>query len=186
MRDYNTITDVGFEFVDGLENPSGLGEEAFLIRVSDLQTEGLPVESGTTSASLVTILADHVLKAGKHAIPVNILFDKSGSEFKSSGEELSKLFETSVTLLCPQVSAEKLGGATAIKNSRFLVMIRRLGQNTGFWQIGTKGSSAKVQDITGGFGTGATAEVGIKIVLKAFSLVPMYDYQGELPTPAGA
>ena len=65
MRDYKTITDVGFEFVDGLENPSGISEEAWLLRVSDIATEGLPVESGTTSASIVTIVADHILKATK-------------------------------------------------------------------------------------------------------------------------
>lgn len=38
--------------------------------------------------------------------------------------------------------------------------------------MGIVGMSAKVQDITGRLGTGRTAEVGIKISLKAFAVVP--------------
>ncbi|MNL26539.1 hypothetical protein D3C87_1480680 [compost metagenome] len=72
----------------------------------------------------------------------------------------------------------------AIKNTRFLLLIRRPGQLTGYWQIGCKAMPCKVQDIAGGLGTGPTSEVGIKISLKAFDIVPMYDYQGEMPAPA--
>jgi hypothetical protein len=186
MRDYANITDLGFEFVDGIENPSGLSEEAYLIRVSDIATEAVPSEVGTTAASIVTITGDHILKAAKAPIPVNILYGKSGSEFKLAGEELSKIFEHDTTFFVPQISAAVLGGAAAMKNSRFIILVKRPGQGIGFWQIGTKGMSAKPQDMSGGFATGPTGEVGIKLILKAFNLVPMYDYQGELPAPAGA
>ncbi|MNL18433.1 hypothetical protein D3C87_1395770 [compost metagenome] len=184
MRDYNSLTDVGFEFQDGLENPSGIQEQALLIRVSDIETEGKPIPEGTTMASLVTIATAHVLKAGKSALLVDLLYPKSGVPFKLSGEELSKIFETDPEIFIPQITANSIGGAVAIKNTRFILLVRRPGQNTGYWQIGCKAMSCKVQDIAGGLGTGPTAEVGYKISLKAFDVSPMYDYQAEIPAPA--
>jgi hypothetical protein len=182
--DYNSITDIGFDFQDGAENASGIQELAYLVRVSDIQTEGKPDPAGTTSASLATITVDHVLKAGKSAIQVQPFFGKSGNTFALEGEELSKIFGSNAELMIPQVSAKALGGAAAIKNTRFIVLVRRTGQNVGFWQIGSGAMPAKVQDAAGGFGVGPTAEVGIKITLKAYDIVPMYEYLGELPVPA--
>lgn len=177
---YQGITGLGLSFQDGLENPSGLQELGYLVRVSDVKTEGVPVP-GTTASSFATIATSHVLNTGKSPIPVNMLFGKSGSSFKLSGEELSKVFESDVELFIPQISASVLGTAAAIKNTRFIVLVKRPGQLTGFWQIGTVGMSAKVQDIPGGLGSGPTGEVGIKIMLKSFDVVPMYEYTAELP-----
>jgi hypothetical protein len=56
-----------------------------------------------------------------------------------------------------------------------------VGDTRAIWQIGPVGMSAKVQDMAGGLGTGATAEVGINISLKAFDVVPMFEYTGDLP-----
>ena len=181
MRNYDTITDLGFEFVDGIENPSGLSEQAFLVRASDIAVEAVPSAVGTTAASIVQIATSHTLKAGKKAIPVEILYGKSGAPFKLSGEELSKVFESDPVVFIPQLNAQTLGGAVVIKNSRYLVFVRRPGQLVGYWQIGSKGMTAKVQDIAGGFGSGATGEVGLMVSLKAFGTAPMYEYQGELP-----
>lgn len=181
MTDYKAITALAFEFQDGLENASGIQEIAYLIPVSHLKTEGKPVAVGTTASSLATISTSHVLATGKAPILVNPLYGKSGAAFKLSGEELSKIFENDVELFIPQISAGLLGGAAAIKNMRFIVLIRRTGQATGFWQVGTVGMPAKVQDIAGGFGTGSTGEVGLKISLKSFDVVPMYEYTAELP-----
>lgn len=184
MRNYNSITDVGLEFQDGLENPSGIQEEALLVRCSDILTEAKLDPAGLTMESIVTIATDHVLKPLKKAINVNLLYGKSGSTFKLAGEELSKIFEVDSEIFIPQISAQTLGGVVAIKNTRFLLFVRRPGQNTGYWQIGCKAMPCKVQDATGGLGTGPTSEVGIKITLKAFDIVPMYDYTGEIPAPA--
>lgn len=184
MSTYDSVTDIGFEFVDGQENASGIQEVAYLIPVSWMETEAVPVPGGTTSAGIVTITADHVLKTAKAALEAQPLYGKSGFNFKLSGEECSKIFENDVEFMIPQITAKTLGGAAAIKNYRFIVLVRRVGQQTGFWQIGCKAMPAKVQDAAGGFGVGPTAEVGIKITLKAFDIVPVYDYQGELPVPA--
>jgi len=181
MNDYKAITGLNFVFEDGLENASGIQEQAYLIPLSYLKTEGKPTPAGTTASSLATIAASHVLATGKAPILVNPLYNKSGVNSKLSGEELSKVFETDVEFFIPQISAALLGGAAAIKNMRFIVLVRRTGQATGFWQIGTVGMPAKVQDIAGGFGTGSTGEVGLKISLKAFDTVPMYEYTAELP-----
>ena len=181
MADYKAITGLGFGFEDGLENASGIQEQAYLLAVSNIKTEGKVVTAGTTASALATIATSHILATGKAPILVNPLYNKSGAAFKLSGEELSKIFESDVELFIPQISASLLGGAAAIKNMRFIVLVRRPGQTTGFWQIGTVGMPAKVQDIAGGFGTGPTGEVGLKISLKAFDTVPMYEYTAELP-----
>ena len=179
--DYKAITGLGFGFEDGLENASGIQEQAYLTPVSHIKTEGKPVAVGTTTSSLATIATSHVLATGKSPILVNPLYNKSGVNSKLSGEELSKVFETDVEFFIPQISAALLGGAAAIKNMRFIVLVRRPGQSIGFWQIGTVGMPAKVQDIAVSFGTGPTGEVGLKITLKSFDIVPMYEYTAELP-----
>lgn len=177
---YETITNLGFKFVDGQENPSGIQEQAYLIPISWLTTEAKPI-IGVTAESVVTIATDHILAATRAAIEVQPLFTKSGDIFKLSGEELSKIFENDVDFFVPQINAAALGSAAAIKNFRFMVLLRRVGQTVGFWQIGSKAMPAKVQDIPGGLGNGPTGEPGYRIQLKAFDIVPMYDYQGELP-----
>lgn len=177
---YQNVANLTLQFEDGLDNPSGIQELAYLIAVSAIKTEGVPVPA-TTAASFATIGTSHVLKTGKSPIQVMPLFGKSGSTFKLTGEELSKLFESDVELFIPQINASVLGTAAAIKNTRFIVLVRRPGQETGFWQIGTVGMPAKVQDMPGGFASGPSGEVGIKIQLKAFNVVPMYEYTGELP-----
>jgi hypothetical protein len=177
---YSGITNLGLQFEDGLENPSGLQELAYLIAVSNIKTEGRPVPAAT-AGSFATIATAHVLATGKSPIQVIPLYGKSGSTFKLSGEELSKLFENDVELFIPQISAAVLGTAAAIKNTRYIVLVRRPGQLTGFWQIGTVGMPAKIQDIAGGLGTGPTGEIGIKVSLKAFDVVAMYEYTAELP-----
>jgi hypothetical protein len=181
MQNYSSITGLGFQFEDGLENPSGIQEQAYLIPVSYIKTEGKPVAVATDAGSLATIAIAHVLAAGKAPILVNPLNGKSGANFKLSGEETSKIFETDPELFIPQISAATLGSAAAIKNMRFLLLVRRPGQDTGFYQIGTVGMPAKVQDMPGGLGVGPTGEVGIKITLKAFNTVAMYEYTAELP-----
>lgn len=183
QKDYKTITDTKFEFEDGLENTAGIQELAYFIPISSIATEAVPV-NGTTASSIVTIPGNHVLKAGKAALIVNPLYGKSGVNSKLSGEELSKVFETDVELFVPQISASLLGGAVALKNMRGIILVRRPGQLTGFWQIGSKGMPAKVQDIPVGFGTGPTGEVGLKLMIKAFDITPFYEYTGELPIPA--
>jgi len=181
MADYKALTGLGFGFEDGLENASGIQEQAYLLAVSHVKTEGKVAPAANTASAIATIATPHVLATGKAPILVNPLYGKSGVAFKLSGEELSKVFENDVELFIPQVSAALLGGAAAIKNMRFIVLVRRPGQLTGFWQIGTVGMPSKVQDIAGGFGTGPTGEVGLKISLKAFDTVPMYEYTAELP-----
>lgn len=180
MGQYDSITGLGLKFEDGDENASGIQEVAYLIPLSFFQTLSKP-GALTTAASIATIVANHTLKTGKAPIEVHPLYNKSGSSFKLSGEEMSKLFESDVDFFIPQINAAALGSVTALKNYRFIILHRRVGQTAGFYQIGSKEMSAKVQDIAGGLGTGPTGEVGYRIQLKAFDVVPMYYYAGELP-----
>lgn len=181
MRDYKNVTGLAFDFEEGLENASGIQEQAYLIPLSYLKTEAVPVTEGTTPESLITITGNHVLQTGKAPILCTPMFEKSGSEFDQVGEVGSALFEAPTTFFIPQISAKTIGGAVALKNFRGIVLFRRPGETTGFWQIGTKGMPAKNQKISGGFGTG-TGEVGVKMLVKSTDVTPYYKYDGELPT----
>jgi hypothetical protein len=179
MNNYSGVTNLGLTYTDGLNNPSGIQEEAWLIPYSYIKTEAKPVE-GTTAESLVTIATSHTLVAGKAPIPCTPMYEKSGAEFKTAGEIGSLMNETTSTFFIPELSAKSIGGLVALRNFRGLVLVRRPGQATGFWQIGSKGMPSKTQEASGGFGTG-TGEVGIKLVLKATDVTPMFEYTGELP-----
>jgi len=183
MRNYSTVTNLGLVYTEGLENPSGIQEEAFLIPLSYLKTEAKPLADGLTAESLVTITTSHTLLPGKSPIPCTPMFEKSGSEFESVGEIGSALMDGKVTFFVPELSAKSLGSIVILKNFRGLVLFRRPGQTTGFWQVGSKGMPAKTQKITGGFGTG-TGEVGHKLELKATDVSAAYEYTGELPVAA--
>lgn len=184
MRNYSTVTGLGLTYTEGLENPSGIQEKAWLIPLSYLKTEGKPLADGATAESLVTIATSHVLLPGKAPIPCTPMFEKSGMDFESVGEIGSALMEGKVSFFVPEISAKSLGSMVILKNFRGFVLFRRPGQVTGFWQVGSEGMPAKAQKITGGFGTG-TGEVGYKLEIKATDTTAAYDYTGELPV-AGA
>lgn len=180
---YENITDMKVAFVDGQENPSGVGELAYLIPYSWFETIQEPTAS-TTSSSIVTITADHVLKASKAPIEVQALYEKSGMTSALEGEILSKIFKTGVELFIPNHTAANIGTATALKNYRFILLIRRSDQNNGFLQIGSKSIAAYVEAIDANLGTGPTGEVGIKLTVGAYGKAPYLFYDGELPAPA--
>jgi hypothetical protein len=184
LRNYSNVTNLGLEYEGGLENASGIQEEAFLIPLSFLQTEAKPVADGTTAESLVTIATSHTLKAGKAPIPCTPMFGKSGEEFKSAGEVGSLLAEGDTVFFVPTISAKSVGSLVVLRNFRGIVLVRRPGQVSGFWQIGSKGMPAKTSAFSGGLGTG-TGEVGIKLTISNTDVTPLYEYTGELPVAAG-
>jgi hypothetical protein len=176
---YSNVTNLGLEYEGGLENASGIQEEAWLIPLSYLQTEAKPVP-GTTPESLVTIATNHTLKTGKAPIPCTPMFSKSGHEFKSAGEVGSLMLEGDLVFFVPTISAKTLGGVVVLKNFRGIVLFRRPGQISGFWQMGSKGMPAKTSAVSGGFGTG-TGEVGTKLTLSNTDVSTLYEYTAELP-----
>lgn len=182
---YDSLTDIGFNFVDGAENASGIKEQAYLIPVSWLATEAKPSDTPapTSVKDIIKIATDHVMKTGKNPISVQPLYKKSGNTFALEGEELSKIAGSTIELFVPQFNADTVGSVAAIKNYRFIVLFRRVGQTVGFFQIGSGEMPAKVENAEGGAGNGPTGEPGVKITLKAYDFTPVYDYQGELPAP---
>lgn len=181
---YDNITDLKAAFVDGQDNTSGISELAYFIPCSWFEDIKEPDPAATTAAGLVTITGNHVLKAGKTPIEIQPLFEKSGSTVAMEGEILSGIFNTGAEFFLPNINAANLGTARAIKNYRGIFLVRRIGQTTGFFQIGSKEIAAYVRNIEGGLGTGPTGEVGIKFTAGAYSLAPYFVYNGELPAPA--
>jgi hypothetical protein len=176
---YDTITDAKFGFEDFQENGSGIAEKAYLIPTSWLQTEVVPVGS-TTTASIVTIATAHTMKAGKAPIEVTPLFDKSGAQAESIGQLLSKMFKPSAKFFMPQITADNLGTATALKNTRFIVLFERA--SGGFFQIGTSKLPAYIMNSPVNFGEGPEGEVGITLeVGVTASIVPAYVYTATIP-----
>lgn len=181
MRDYNNITDLTQQFVDGMENASGLQEVAYFIPISWMATIAKPVEDGTTAASLVEITGPHTMKAGKAPIKIQMLYSKSGAQAEMEGEELSKVFRQGpAEFFLPNINATALGTAAAIKNYRGIVLIKRIGGGDWF-QIGSEELAAQVVSGNVSFGTGPTGEVGIRSGFQAYSAVPFCIYKGELP-----
>lgn len=182
---YTSITELGMQFGDGSENPSGIAEKAYFIPLSYFATGGIKKPTApTTAGSLVTISVAHVLAAGKAAIEVTPLFTKSGITWKLVGEELSKIFEQGVDIFIPNNSVKTLGTAQVLKNYRGILLI---GKNDGtghFWQVGSEELSAKVIAADGGTGTGPTGEVGTKFTFQAHSISPIVTYTAGVPVPA--
>src|SRR5690606_18280094 len=184
MRNYDNITDLAADFVDGFDNTSGIAEQAYFIPYSWFAEIKQPDAEATTAEGVVTITESHVLKEGKQPISIQPLFEKSGSTTALEGEVLSQIFNTGAEFFLPNVQAKNIGTARAIKNYRGIFLIRRIGQQEGFFQIGDKDIAAYIRNIEGGLGTGPTGEVGLKFTAGAYSLAPYYVYTGELPAPA--
>lgn len=181
---YDNITDLAANFVDGHDNTSGIAEQAYFIPYSWFEDIKEPDPEATTAEGIVTITGNHVLKAGKAPISIQPLFDKSGSTTAMEGEILSGIFNTGAEFFLPNVQAKNLGTARALKNYRGIFLVRRIGQKAGFIQIGSKDIAAYIRNVEGGLGTGPTGEVGLKFTAGAYSLAPYYIYDGELPAPA--
>lgn len=184
MGQYDNITNLGISFGDGNENVAGIAEEAYLVPLSWLKTEVFPDPAGTTAESLVTITGNHLMKTGKapiHAIP---LFEKSGLAWELAGELLSKIFNQGVELFIPDNGAVSLGTLRAIKNYRFILLIRKIDGSGDCWQVGSSYISAKVENAAGGTGQGPTGEPGTRITLRSYGLAPAFIYKGAIP-PTG-
>ncbi|MDX3913781.1 MAG: hypothetical protein QHC79_09595 [Pseudosphingobacterium sp.] len=183
-RSYDNITDLKMEFVDGIENTSGIQEVAYFIPLSWMATVAEPAEDGTTAASLVEITANHVMKAGKAPIELQPMFEKSGATGAMEGEILSGVMKQGpADFFLPNLTASSLGTAGALKNYRGIVLFKRIGGGD-FYQFGSKYLSAKVEAVVPNWGTGPTGEVGTKITFGAYGTMPAYIYKGELPVPA--
>lgn len=180
--DYKSITDVALGFEDGLENASGIQEKAYFIPSSYIETYGKPDPAGTTAASLVTIVGNHVLKASKVPIALDVLFDKSGVNGSFDGEVLSGVFQATLECFMPQLSAQNLGSAGAIKNFRGILLFKRTFGGTDWLQIGSEEILARpIPGGTFGTGVGPTGEPGIRVNFQGHSHMPLFIYQGEFP-----
>ncbi|MGJ1295540.1 hypothetical protein ACR777_15140 [Sphingobacterium spiritivorum] len=178
---YDNITDLKQTFVDGQENASGLQEVAYFIPLTWIKTFAKVASAGTTAASIVELVGDHVMETGKSPIKIQMLYSKSGAQAEMEGEELSKVFRQGpAEFFLPNINATNLGTATAIKNYRGIVLIKRIGGGE-WYQIGSEELAAQVSAGTVSFGTGPTGEVGIKTSFQAYSHVPFFVYKGELP-----
>lgn len=177
---YETITNLALGFTDGAENPSGISEEAYFIPLSFLETVAKPVPA-TTSESYVEITTSHIMKTGMAPIPIVPHYKKSGAKAALAGEELSKIFQQTTEFFMPQITAGNIGSASALKNYRGIVLIRRAGNETEFIQIGSKSLPATIIGAEADLGTGPTGAVGIKFTLEAFSVFAFYIYKGVVP-----
>jgi len=184
MSQYDNVANMALQFGDGNDNPSGVGELGYFIPLAWFAANGIKAPTAdTTAESLVTISTAHVLAAGKAAIPLMPLFDKSGITWKTAGEVLSKIFEQGAEVFIPSNALAVLGTVQALKNYRGIVLIRKLG-TAHFYQIGSQEISAKVMEITGGTGVGPTGEVGSKVTFQSHSTSPVVVYTAGVPVPA--
>jgi len=165
---------------DGAENPAGVAEQAYILRMSEIETLQEPTE-GTTAASLITISTAHVMKTGKAPIPITPVFEKNDFESPLEGEIYSMLFNPQLTVFMAQPTVDNMGGLVALKNARMIVLFRRPGDSANFYQIGGTFMAAKVKSGSVKFGKGPTGEPGVTFVIEAHSTKPAYYYTAALP-----
>ncbi len=181
MGSYDEVTNFGLTFSDGIENQGGIQEEAYLLPISWMTNIAKP-EPNTKAASLVEIVKSHMMTTGKKPIPMTPFFKKSGMKSSLEGEECSKMFKQGpAEFFIPQVTADNLGTAAAMKNYRGIILFKRPNSDTDFIQIGSQGLPASVTNVEVDLGTGPTGPVGIKISFEACGSVPFYIYKGGLP-----
>lgn len=176
---YSTVVLEGMPFTDGDENTAGIQEDAWFIPFSYFATLAVPVPS-TTTASLVEITSDHVMKTGKAPIPLFTQFEKSGLDSPLAGELYSKIFMPVIKLFHPQPNEVNATNLSVIKNQRGIVLIKRT-QGGPLIQIGTQGLYAKVKSGTVSFGTGPTGAPGVTFEVEAPSVHPYLVYKGVFP-----
>lgn len=170
----------GLNHEDGSENPSGLNEQAYLMRYSDMLAIQEPTVS-TTPGSVLTISSTHTMKTGKAPILVETVHEKTDFESALEGEIYSKVFNPKKMFFIAQPSVDNAGGFSTMKNARFIALFRRLGDTSNYYQIGGKGMAAKINEGSVKFGKGPTGEPGITFTLEAHSIQPFYYYTGTLP-----
>ena len=181
MSLYDLINNYGLSFTDGEENSSGIQQDAYFIPLSWMKTVSRP-KVNTSTASLIEIAEPHVMNPHKKPVKMYCMFKKSGFKGLLEGEELCKIFKQTAEFFIPQVTAENLGTATAIKNYQGIVLFRRAGEDNEFIQIGSEGLPAQVANAEFDMGTGPTGSVGIKITFEAYGKVPCYIYKGDIPS----
>ena len=169
-------------FSDGLENQSGIQEEAYFIPLSWMKFIAKP-KIGNTAASLSEILDSHVMEPGKKLVLMTPLSKKSGFKSTLEGEELSKMFKQGpAEFFIPQITATNIGTISALKNYRGIVLMMRPGDDMEFIQIGSQGMPAYMIGAETEGGTGPTGAVGTKVTFEAYGRVPCYIYNGGVPT----
>jgi len=177
---YETITDAKLGFEDFQENGSGIAERAYLLPLSWILSEKFPL-AALTGKSLVEITTAHTMKAGKAPIQVTPFFDKSGAASEGIGQMLSRMFKPTAKFFMPQISADNVGTLTALKNTRFLVLIER-SSGGDLIQIGTGKLPAYIMNSPVSLGEGPEGEVGITLeVGVSASVVPFYFYKAVVP-----
>jgi len=177
---YTSVVLEGLSFVDGLENTSGIQEDAYLIPFDYIKTLQVPTP-GTTPESLIEITTAHVLATGKSIIPLYTMFEKSELESQLMGETYSHVWMTQAKFFMPQPGEQNSINLSILKNRRFIVLVKRMGSNN-FVQIGTAGMYAKLK--AGGklsFGQGPTGSPGIEFQIEAPGVHPFFVYTASLP-----
>lgn len=180
MGEYSNVVLTGLQHDDGAENPGGIAEAAYLIRIGDILAEAKPTIS-TTPGSILTIAAAHTLKTGKSPIAVFTVMEKSDFESPLAGEVYSKMFNPAVTVFLPQPTAENAANFSILKNGRYLLLFKRSIADNNFYQIGSSFLAAKVKDGSVKFGKGPTGEPGVTFTLETFSTQPFFLYTASLP-----
>lgn len=184
---FKNVVLTGLSFEEGVLNTSGIQEEAWFIPKSyfvDLTGEKVPVAEPATPQAAIEIVGNHVLKAGKAPIRIETAYDKSGMDSTSAGEKFSPVWMATPKFFQPLPTSANAANIAIVHGMRGVVLIKRAGGGS-FYQIGGVGIYGTVK--TGAkvsFGDGPTGAPGVEFQFEAASVMPFYEYKGELPAPA--
>lgn len=170
-------------YCQGTPVTPGIKRRAFFISVGNIVGwPTIPVDElgRPTSAQYE---GKFLLAEGAKWLPLDHLPNKAEFKSESQGEEPSKTFKISATLVHPNIDESAAAAATALNTSRVVVLVEDMKGR--FRVIGSEQYNGAVASPSRDNGQGATGTAGTTIALEADDPVDSPFYAGPIETEDG-
>lgn len=151
---------------EGEDNLPGIAR-AYIVPVSEIDTEAVPTATPSTALEKITIIGSHVLATGKYFVKLYSTLGKGNLKFEAKGSRDFENFEISGTLFYPSTKSEALAFSSAILGQDLIIMLEENSDSDHFLQVGTVKLPARIVSM-GDWGTELNGEKGITLTIGAF------------------
>lgn len=178
---FSTLT--ALRYCQGAPVTPGIKRSVYVIAVSNIVGfPKLPVDALNRPTSVI-YPDNFVLAEGAKWLPFEHLPDKAEFKSETQGEEPSKTFKVTVTILHPGIGEEAAAATAALNNTRVIALVEDMDGR--FRVVGCeKYNGAKVSSQRDN-GQGATGSAGTTITFEADDIVDCPFYTGEIVTEDG-
>lgn len=168
---------------EGVPVSPGIKRRAYIAAVSDIVAyPTLPVDEygRPTSASYQ---GKFTLAEGKKWLPYDHLPGKAEFKSESQGEEPSKTFKVTATLVHPGIGEEAAAAATSLINTRVIALVEDM--NGKFRVVGCEKYNGAAVSPSRDNGQGATGSAGTTFAVEADDVADAPFYTGPIETEDG-